>query len=530
MRKTAIILAILSSLIGYAQNTFVKSIAWYDDAHAIGIERVATGGYVVAGSKSDSNPYDNDAFIAKIDANGDTLWTRYFGNTTGEVIYDLTSTADGGFAVTGSGTFNSQSGGTVMLVKFDSTGVIQWSRAYGGLNSSLGDEGWKVVQTNDGGFFIAGITFEFGPYPGVEDIYLLRIDSQGNLLWTRAYGTQYHDEPTGLDKTSDGGFIISGRTDVSVSSTIHTDAFLMRVDSLGNNVWTKRYGGTGYEWGKCVHTLPNGDFMLTGDETSYHSTQGYGVLIMRINPSGNVIWAKSYSQQNKNVVVFGSTLTANNGIILTGYYESWAGDRNVLNLRVDSVGTMVWQKHLGGTRDELCYDIAVASDSGFVFVGGSVGFTSFTPSQAILLKSDLTGDHGCYDSLCNLTVTNANVNPVTMNLQQYTGGTGDTIIYPVWGGMGKYVYCTNNVGIETSISGGLAVYPNPTADIINVTVEIGNLGQYILYDVNGKMVMSTAFNGAFLIDLSQCGSGIYYLRCETADATWTKRIIKTNIE
>jgi hypothetical protein len=167
-------------------------------------------------------------------------WNKTYGGTDTDYGYSVVQTSDGGYAITGY-TYSFGAGGTdVYLVKTDANGNIQWSKTYGGTDT---DVGYSVVQTSDGGYAIAGYTLSFGA--GGSDVYLVKTDSLGNMVWSKTFGGTGADHAYSVVQTADGGYAITGYTysfgaggyDVYLVKTdVYGDFGLARTDSTANTL------------------------------------------------------------------------------------------------------------------------------------------------------------------------------------------------------------------------------------------------------------------------------------------------------
>ena len=163
----------------------------------------------------------------------------YFAKTYGRTKYDYASsvqqTSDGGYIVAGyTGSFGA--GGDIFLIKTDASGNVIWAKTYGGTGY---EEAFSVQQTSDGVYIVAGYTYSFGA--GCRDIFLIKTDANGNVQWAKTYGGTDYDRASSVQQTSDGGYIVAGYTEsFGVGGS---DVFLVKTDANGNIQWAKTYGG-----------------------------------------------------------------------------------------------------------------------------------------------------------------------------------------------------------------------------------------------------------------------------------------------
>lgn len=274
------------------------------------------GGYAIAGyslsndgdvSGSNGGP---DAWVIKLDASGNKQWSKLFGGNGSDMAFSIVETADRGFLVA-SGTVSNDgdvSGNhgaeDAWLIKLDANGNKQWSKLYGG---ALGDDFFTMIATPDGGYIIGGSSSsnngDLTGNQGEEDAWLLKLDANGNKQWSKLYGGLQRDRVHAIHATTDGGYVIAGAYeskggDVSGNHGI-VDAWVMKVDANGNKQWGKLYGGTEYDEATSILPTADGGYIIAGQS---HSNNGdvsgnHGVSdtwVMKLDTKGNKLWSKLY--------------------------------------------------------------------------------------------------------------------------------------------------------------------------------------------------------------------------------------------
>src|SRR5258706_1245043 len=194
-----------------------------------GIGRTTDGGYIVTGETSTNSFGSSDTWLVKLNANGDTLWTKSYGSANEESGAVVRQTADHGYIITGDihNAFNIHH---ASLLKTDSLGNLQWAKTFGAPDTSGGGEfGWDVHQLSDRGYIMIGST---GAFNNSMQIFAVRTDSSGSMLWSKTYGGSSVDDPWYSALTPDGGFTVVGETQSFGSG--QSDIYLLKVDSLGS--------------------------------------------------------------------------------------------------------------------------------------------------------------------------------------------------------------------------------------------------------------------------------------------------------
>ena len=154
-----------------------------------------------------------------------------------------------------------------------------WTQTYGGMDREIGH---SVYHTTDGGYIIAGMTESLGA--GSADVYLLKTDANGDTLWTKTFGGSDYDYGYAVQQTTDGGFIVVGETESFGEGSYNV--YLIRTDENGDTLWTKTYGGSGYEYGKSVLQTHDEGFIITGTTNSFGEGSG-DVYLIRTNENGD---------------------------------------------------------------------------------------------------------------------------------------------------------------------------------------------------------------------------------------------------
>lgn len=245
------------------------------------VARAPDGGYLVAGYAATVSPGANNVYILKTDSTGSSIWSKTFGGTEVDEAHALCPASDGGYVVVGDTWSYGAGGADVLMLKIDANGNQVWQKTFGG---SADERGNAVAPTADGGYIIAGRTFSFGA--GLLDMYLVKTDATGNLVWQETFGGTASDEACGVAQTADGGHIVAGFTDSYGEGNF--DAYLVKTNASGDLLWQKTYGGAQDDGANCLTVDADGGFILAGWTNSF-GHGGDDLYLLRTDSLGNLI-------------------------------------------------------------------------------------------------------------------------------------------------------------------------------------------------------------------------------------------------
>jgi hypothetical protein len=217
-----------------------------------------------------------DVCLIKTDENGDTLWTQIYGGAWDDACYSVRETTDGGYIAAGETRSFGAGYYDVYVLKTNINGDTLWTKTYGTVDD---EQGWEIQPTFDGGYIISGFT---GPYMGAMDIYLIKIDSISNQLWTKTYGGGADEKGRQIVQTSDTGYIVTGHT-TSFGAGGY-DVYVIRTDSLGDSLWTKTYGGTSNERAWSVQQTADTGYIIAGGTYSFGTAGSQDVWLIKTEP------------------------------------------------------------------------------------------------------------------------------------------------------------------------------------------------------------------------------------------------------
>ncbi len=352
-----------------------------------------------------------DGYGITLDTSGNVYTTGFFGGT---VDFDP---GPGTFELTSAG------GSDIFVCKLDTNGNFIWAKSMGGI---FLDNGINIAVDTSGNVYTTGNfedTADFDPGPGTynltsvggKDIFISKLDTNGNFAWAKAFGSTSDDYGVGNFVDTSGNVYTTGRFDGTIDfnpgpgisnliSSGLADIFISKLDTSGNFVWAKALGGTLGDYGHDIFVDTSGNVYTTGNFTgtadfdpgpgTYNlaSWGNYDIFISKLDSSGNFIWAKAMPGTARGTGT--STVVNTPGNVYTsGYFEGTVdfdpgpatynltstGSFDIFISKLDNSGNFVWAKALGGTLGGFGKDISVDSSGNVYTSGDFAGTVDFDP-------------------------------------------------------------------------------------------------------------------------------------------------------
>lgn len=371
------------SMSSFAQIRFQKTIGGTNNDEGYSLQQTTDGGYIIAGRTNSFGPGNYSVYLIKTNADGDTLWTKTIGGSNIDEAYSIQQTTDGGYIIVGDTRSTGAGDYDVYLIKTNENGVTQWTKTFGGIYS---DWGSSVKQTSDNGYVIVGYTSSFGP--GENNVYLIRTNTNGDTLWTKAIGPVYPALSSGnsIQQTTDGGYIIAGQ--MRGGSGGINKVYLIKTNSSGDTLWTKTLGwgqGVGYS----VQQTSDGGYIIGADLDNFDG-QSYNVYLIKTNANGDVLWEKTFGGNDYD---YGGSAqqTTDGGYVIVGNTRSiGAGLFDVYLIKTNSNGDTVWTKTFGGTDQESGSSVQQTTDGRYVIAGITRSFGAGN-NDVYFIKTDANG-------------------------------------------------------------------------------------------------------------------------------------------
>jgi hypothetical protein len=336
-----------------------KTFGGMGNDYGYSVQLTSDGGYIIAGYTYSYGAGDADVWLIKTDSNGTEGWNRTFGGAEADLLDrgSVRQTSDGGYIITGYTYSYGAGNGSVWLIKTDLDGIETWNRTFG---EEWVNWGHSVQQTTDGGYIIAGRT---DPYAGDRaDAWLIKTDSTGIEEWNRTFGTDACEYAASVQQTSDGGYIVAGRTTSYGVGVV--DAWLIKTDSNGTEQWNRTFGGPYYDYGYSVQQTTDGGYIMVGSTNNRQD-----IWLIKTDAGGIEEWNSIFGGPSMDEG-YSVQQTTDGGYIVTGYTASYgAGSSDIWLIKTDSNGTEQWNEAFGGTGLEKGYSVQQTADSGYIVAG-----------------------------------------------------------------------------------------------------------------------------------------------------------------
>ncbi len=378
---------------------------------AFSVRQTIDSGYIVAGNTESSQDGDVtgvnnggiDCWVVKLSNTGTLQWNKVFGGSGYDYLVEIKQTADSGFvfaAISGSSAEGDITGTNhgqydYWVVKLDANGNKTWDVLLGG---SAYDWVSSIAQTADSGYIVGGYSFssangDVTPVShGNSDYWIVKLDKNGAITWNILLGGNGEEELRSIAQTADGGYIAAGNTSFGVSGNVTGavngafDYWVVKINSTGAVSWNKTIGGDGEEFAFSAQQTADGGYIVGGNSNSITggniTTSSHGdldMLVVKLDASGNIVWDKMLGgtfEEKLNEIM----QTADGGYVLAGHsLSSASGDVSQTNhgaedawvLKLDSNGNLVWNKLYGGNNADIANAVRQTFNSGFIVAGST---------------------------------------------------------------------------------------------------------------------------------------------------------------
>ncbi|MFB6340211.1 hypothetical protein ACE1ET_00735 [Saccharicrinis sp. FJH62] len=364
-----------------------------DDANQICVAH--DGGYVIAGvtSSDDGDIAHNfgkkDFWFVKIDQDGMVVWSETYGGNGDDIATDVCQSSDGGYFISGSSistddlTQANKGGSDYRIVKTDVNGQMIWQKLFGG---SADDIATSVAATDDGGCIVAGYSAssdgDISRNHGLNDCWIIRLSSNGEMVWQRMIGGSKNDEAYTVKLTSDKYFIIAGTTESDNGDITTTpqekDGWIIKIDEGGEIMWRNTAGESFNDMFYDVISADDGGYIAVGvsyrDYNEKEQTGNSDVFVVKFASSGSVEWSSRFGSSGEDVATRvvqnkdGNYMVCGNAANKDQDVRDLYGNRDIWLIEVGESGDLRRSNNYGGTNFDTASGI-VLSDRGYIVTG-----------------------------------------------------------------------------------------------------------------------------------------------------------------
>ena len=413
--------------------------------NARSVRELPDGTIYVAGYSDAGTNGSVDFTLTKLNKYGTPLWTHYYGDSLMNNCLYMTTTADSNFVLIGE-TETDSTGLDILLYKIDTTGKVMIKKQF----SIKGNQSGKHILTySDGGFVISGFNTDSS---GTNNFYVIKTDSAGVIQWSTSLGSMDNDYVQMSKETPEGDILIVG--DRKKPATQDYDLGLYKLSSSGNLIWEHTYGDTLNNGSQGVLITSKNKYLIYGESEIFKSSP-FDFTLELVDTNGTSIWKKAFGGTISDAI-FSATETTDGGFICTGYSSSYSPGLDLVVLKTDSSGNLLWVHPYGSNGIDIGYDIIPSIYGGFLIAGT----TSPEDGDFYLLHLDTGG--------------------LISTIPEYT-------------------------------SSQIIIYPNPSTGIVYMQMPDNSFENQIeIFDLCGKLVIKKSSHSPTIrIDLTNHANGLY---------------------
>jgi len=501
----------------YGQNyTFQKlyGTSFYD---GLCLVQCADGSFLYAGSKYESEDYD--LFVMKTTSDGEILWSKiYSSSDTALYPVQIVLCKNDEFAIASTYDRPGAIGESdFCLIRFDKNGNIKWSKLYGGDNF---DDARSLACLPDNGFVGLGYSNSFG---SSSDIFLFRVDSNGNYIWKKELGEANRDEWSSEVKVlTDGSIIVFGQSDIRSIA-------IARFESDGDLMWNKDFEFTQQiiPWSMDVSFDKSIYVLGVWEENTLPNI--ISPFLVKFDSSGNILWHKHYLSNDFHASEsFKVKATRDMGAIINLEVQGLTPNlTNVGLLKVDKDGVTEWAKAYSIDKWTYPTDLITTTDGGYAVTGFNQNYAAY------FLKTDQNGTTGCHDSsLTFFTIDTATVTESTFGIISNGGNVMDVTLTELNTSLNIDTLCENEIVLSSTNDlndkNGIILFPNPSEGALIIQSEEKEIEGVTVINMIGQTVFSFGCGRTNRIEIhiEHILSGFYHLRVKTSNGFRTLPFIK----
>ncbi|MCB9267441.1 MAG: T9SS type A sorting domain-containing protein [Lewinellaceae bacterium] len=366
MKCFLLALSFVAPMLAQCQNYWERTYGGPKSEQGITVLSTSDDKILIGGRSESFHEEDSWAYLAKLNMDGSIIWQKTYNlGSFWNVINDVVEIPDnGGFLAVGE--IWDSCGGTSFLLRLDTNGDTVWTKS---LCIEHVGKARSISMTSDNNFIIDIPANIFGFYK----FQLVKIDQDGNVIWSQSYFSPSSGYSSQVIETQDEGYIVVGS--ITLTANGPTDAYIIKTDENGNELWNLSIGGDGAESASDVIELENGDLLILGSKPE-NSTDKSDVFLARVSPDGDLLWINEYGEENRWDRSAKLSATSDKGFVIVGNTsaENYSYEKDYFLSKLDEEFDLTWHKTYGGDDEDIARDVTQTSDGGYCIIGNSRSF------------------------------------------------------------------------------------------------------------------------------------------------------------
>lgn len=534
MKKIILLLAAIAFQIEISAqpmlSTFQRTLKASGDEFAGTVIEADNGDFITVGFTSTGSgtlANKEDALIVRTDKYGNTIWAKAYGDTARQHFLHIVKDAGDTYYVTGFSEGRGVKGTDGTFGKIDGSGNLLWLKAYGG----NGDEELRrIVKATDGGFFLFGhSTSPLGA--GIDDNYIVKVNNTGAIQWTRLFGGSNQDRIRSAITDSIGNIVITGFTNSFGAGG--KDVFVTKMTQAGVFKWSYLYGKNTVDKAQDVVIATGGNIVIAGDTKMPLNINpaNSNAFLMKLDSLGNKKWMRVY-EDSTETDIWALIKTPDNGYVFatdeTPLGVTAFSTTNVSFAKVsDATGNVIFSRRIAGNKKDKRPDVIIPSDGGFLVVSSSASFASDTMRNIYLVRTNSVGVSGCNTFYRGFTKVDTGFTKAPVNWITATDGSTAAVTWtPQTRVMPHDTLCQNLLvtGIQSTEKSSVSfrVFPNPSTGEFTIESSDENY-TLVVRDLLGKVIYTS--KNELRVNLKNNAPGIYFLTVSNAQSSSTTKII-----
>ena len=387
MKRFVVFAFLLLPVMLLAGSTFNKTFGGSDADEGSSAVQCSNHDFILVGLTKSYGGAMHDGYLVRISESGDSLWAKNYDFGQDEIFRGSVLLGDSALLVVGSIRPDDSTPWDLLVAKIRTNGDVVWHKTYGGDGT---DYGWDIHALPDGNFVVSGTTDSYGN--GGEDVWVLKINQNGDTLWTATFGGTGEDQGRGIAVDDSGKIYISAKS----YSLFAPDMYMIKLNDNGEAAWLKTFSSSG--WTEGYDACYDGKEVVFAGYGYWGGVYSHDMFWIKMDANGDTI-RTGHVGGGSDDYAFGINPTDDGGLILVGKSKSFGSYWQGLISKIDAKGKMEWQSAFGGDNEDIFWKVYQTDDHGYLAVGHS-NSTADGNMDVFVVKTDSAGavtfieDHG----------------------------------------------------------------------------------------------------------------------------------------